>query len=379
MLARSVLSLKLFFRPFWVIHFALVIAVVMPAHANMVIVPIWDTTITGDPAYSTITNTIMQAIAVYEGTFSDNITVYIKFEEMPEGLGESEYYDNTISYSMYRSYLAADASTIYDTNALAHLPKTTANPVNGSDSVRVHLANGRAIGLTGQTTNGLNITNVVWNSSDSQPDGIVFLNTSIMNLTRPPTNYSDYDLFSVASHEIDEVLGIDSALSGLTNGQAAPTGTIATFDLFRYDQNGNRSFNTISNSLAYFSLDGTTLLVQFNQYDEGDFNDWYSWPYGGNPPRVQDAFSTPGATPDLNVELIALDVLGYNLLIPKIAIAKSAGGTETVSWSPAVPQFILQETTNLASTNWINAPSGTNDPAIITNTTPIQFYRIGHE
>lgn len=345
-----------------------------PVRANMVIVPVWDTTITSDPAYSTITNTIMKAIAVYAGCFSNNITVYINFQEMTSGLGESSYAYYYVSYSYYRSHLAAGASTFYVTNALAHLPNTTTNPVNGNVTNYVNLPLGRALGMT-QDGFGHSIN---WSTSASDPDGTVYLNTSLMNLSRPPTNADDYDLMAVASHEIDEVLGIGSALSGLNNGDPAPTGAIPPFDLFRYDQNGNRSFNTDSNALAYFSLDGATRLVQFNQYDFGDFNDWNSWPYGGIPPRVQDAFSTPGATPNLDVELIALDVIGYNLVIPKLTLTKTGARTTTISWPASTAGFILQVSTNLASTNyWQDSITGTNNPVTVTNSAPAKFYRLG--
>ncbi len=349
----------------------------VPARANLVIVPTWDSTITSDPAYSAITNTIMQAIAVYAGTFSNNITVTITFETMSGGLGESEYYTiPAIPYSTYRSALSSSASTLYDHTALAHLPNTSTNPVNGSSTVYMTLANVRALGYTNKST-GFNGYSVY--PPSGKTDGIVLLNTSIMNFTRPPTNSSDYDLFAVASHEMDEILGIGSALTDLNNGDPAPTGDVSVLDLFRYDQNGNHSFNTAEASEAFFSIDGVTKLVQFNQYEGGDFNDWYSYPYGGNPPRVQDAFATPGAAPNLDVELIALDVIGYNLIIPKMALTKISANTERISWSPTVPGFILQESTNLASTNWLNSASGTNNPVTITNTAAVKLYRLGHD
>jgi hypothetical protein len=135
-------------------------------------------------------------------------------------------------------------------------------------------------------------------------------------------------------------------------------------------------FNTTSSSQAWFSLDGTNRLVRFNQNAGGDFHDWYS--PGGQTPRIQDAFGTPGATPDFNVELIGLDVIGYHYLIPAIAIAKAGNGRETISWSPNTPGFFLQENTNLLSTNWLNSISGTNNPVTVTNTTTIRIFRVIH-
>ena len=137
-----------------------------------------------------------------------------------------------------------------------------------------------------------------------------------MNLDRTSTDLYKYDLMAVASHEIDEVLGLGSALNGLSNGTASPTGAVWGMDLYRYDQSGTRSFNATLSSQAYFSINGgATDLAQFNQTAGGDFSDWYST--SPHTPQVQDAFGTPGSTPNLGVELTALDVLGYDLQSPE--------------------------------------------------------------
>ncbi|HEV3340077.1 MAG TPA: PEP-CTERM sorting domain-containing protein, partial [Pirellulales bacterium] len=79
------------------------------------------------------------------------------------------------------------------------------------------------------------------------------------------------------------------------------------------------SHTTNASAIAYFSLDGTTHIAQFdNQHDGGDFGDWQSNPLpGGVGPKVQDAFASPGATPTLandgGAEVTALDAVGYNL------------------------------------------------------------------
>ena len=146
-------------------------------------------------------------------------------------------------------------------------------------------------------------------------DGTISLNTSIMNLTRPPGNESNYDLQAVVMHEIDEVLGIGSALNNLAQGAPAPTGAVWGMDLYRYvTGSATRSFNTTLATASSFSINGgVTDLVGFNQQAGGDFSDWLS--VGGSP-KVQDAFGTPGSVPAFGVELTALDVLGYNLASP---------------------------------------------------------------
>jgi hypothetical protein len=338
-----------------------------PAHGNLVINAIFDSTITSDPNAATIEGTINSLIALYEASFSDPVTVTINFQEMSSGLGESStYYVPGVSYSTFLSMLGAAATTPNDTIALAHLPAGPSNPVNGSTTIALNLPSGRALGFSGRR----------WVPSFGQPDGFIYLNTSFMNLDRTSIDPAKYDLFAVTAHEIDEVLGLNSALDGLANGDPAPTGDVGVMDLFRYDQDGNRSFDTSISSQAWFSLDGTTQLVQFNQYAGGDFHDWFS--PGGPTPRVQDAFGTPGATPNLTVELIALDVIGYHFLVPALAIAQAGLGTEIISWSPNTPGFVLQESTDLVSGSWLDSPSGTNNPVTITSTDTIKFFRVVH-
>jgi hypothetical protein len=48
----------------------------------------------------------------------------------------------------------------------------------------------------------------------------------------------------------------------------------------------------------------------------------------------------------------------------------------TVSWSPATPGFVLQETLNLSVPNWTNAPSGATNSIPVRATLPTKFYRL---
>jgi hypothetical protein len=339
----------------------------VPARANLVIIPTFDSTITSDANAAIIENTISNVISYLQASFSDSVTVTITFVKVTSGLGSSStYYAQSLSYASIRAKLAANATTVNDSIALAHLPNSASNPVNGSTTMELTLPNARALGFSGSN----------YNPPAGQTDSEIDLNISLMNLTRTSINGSKYDLYAVAAHEIDEVLGLSSSLDGLNNGHAAPTGDVDSLDLFRYDQSGNRSFNTVSSSQAWLSLDGTNRLVRFNQSASGDFHDWYS--PGSQTPRIQDAFGTQGATPDFNVELIALDVIGYHYLVPSLAIAKAGTGKETVSWSPSTPGFFLQESTNLLSTNWLNSASTTNNPVPVTNTSAFEVYRVYH-
>src|SRR5205807_1741888 len=89
-------------------------------------------------------------------------------------------------------------------------------------------------------------------------------------------------------------------------------------DLYRYNAAGNRTFATSNSARAFFSLDGTNDIAEFNNKANGaDTGDWASNPLpAGASPKVQDAFATPGATPTLandgGAEVIGLDAVGYN-------------------------------------------------------------------
>jgi len=61
---------------------------------------------------------------------------------------------------------------------------------------------------------------------------------------------------------------------------------------------------------------------------------------------------------------------------PTLAIAPAAPGNATISWTPATPGFVLQETLSLSSTNWVNSASGATNPIVVPATLPTKFYRL---
>jgi hypothetical protein len=270
-----------------------------PAHAGLVITPTFGSSITSDPNAAAIEGVINSAIAVYQGKFTDPITVTIEFNEMTSGLGASTTGFYNVPYQSYLTALTADAKSAADATALAHLPAGPNNPVNGDANINVKSANARAVGLPGSFPGFV----------DGTFDGAIGLNTHITDVGSPGTT-GQFSLLATVEHEIDEVLGLGSALPSV------PLGTIFPEDLYRYDSSGFRSFTTSSNAQAFFSIDGMTRLAQFdNQNDGGDFGDWQSNPLpNGVQPQVQDAFASQGAHPTLgDNEITALDVIGYDL------------------------------------------------------------------
>ena len=265
----------------------------LAASAGLIINATFDSTITSDPNAAAIESAINTAISIIQAQFSDPITVNIRFTKMTSGLGQSSTYYANVAYGTFLAALKADARTSDDATATALLPSVSTNPVNGNSTINVKTANLRAIGI-------------VVNPPTGQPDGVISLNTTITSPGSPGSSGS-YNLLPVVLHEMDEVLGLGSALP------SPPFATIFPEDLYRYSAINTRTFTT-SNVLAFFSINASTFLAQFdNQNDGGDFGDWQSNPRpAGVPAKVQDAFATPGANPTPSVELTALDVVGYD-------------------------------------------------------------------
>ena len=296
---------------------ALVLPGMVPsiARAGLIITPTFDSTITNDPNAAAIEATINQAIQVYQNTFTNPINVTITFREMTTGLGSSNFFFYNFSYATYLNALKSSATSANDATALAHLPTGPNNPVTNDGRIDVKTANLRAVGLTGFNS-GL----------AGGVDGIIGLNTTITDVGSPGTT-GQYSLLATTEHEIDEILGLGSALPNPGNYFNDPLPE----DLFRYDKNGNRSFSVAQpTGGAFFSIDGSTDLAQFNntQSNGGDYGDWQSSPRpSGVGPQVQDAFATPGARPTLGPnELTALDVIGYNLVPEPSSIVLSGLG-----------------------------------------------------
>jgi hypothetical protein len=339
----------------------------------LTITPTFDASITNDVNAATIENTINSAIQLYQARFSDPITVTIQFKEIStSGLyGQSQWSYYTLSYSSFRSALASHATTANDTLAMSLLPASSINPVNGGGSIGVKTANMHALGFSGASglTGGY--------------DGIIGLHTSQLNLSRATTVATKGDLLSTVCHEMDEVLGMSS---GLDFGTPLPLPQ----DLFRYSSTGSRTFTT-SGDDAYFSIDGTNLLVRCNQNpSSGDMGDW--WVAGAHTPRVQDAIATNGKTPNPNVELIALDVIGYTLVPlpnPVITNVVVSGSQLTISGTNgvAVNNYVVLASTNITtprsqwiplSTNFLNntGPFTFVVPNAVTAANPVRFFSL---
>lgn len=281
----------------------LVTAQVSGSGAGLTIIPTFNANI--DAATQTVIN---NAIAFYQNTFSNGLTVNIEFYNMNSGLGQSTFFTYIISYSTYRTALGANATSTDDATALANTPSSATNPINSMANLDVKSPNGRVIGL--------NTPEPSFNFMGSPcptftGSGCIGLNVTLAN------SLGSGVLMAAVEHEIDEVLGLGSALNGTTT----PSDPWPE-DLFRWVSSGMRSFaaNTsttnpcTSTPQSFFSIDGgTTDLNEFNNCNNGgDYGDWITH----TPSQVQDAFTNASGSPSLSVtspEVRALDVIGYTI------------------------------------------------------------------
>src|SRR6266436_5592264 len=132
--------------------------------------------------------------------------------------------------------------------AVATLP--AADPIGNGTMSFVRTADAEAIGLANfaGTDSALTFTN----------DGVTFEFTGV-----PTAGLWDFQ--NVFEHELDEALGIGSALTHIVNNGALPA-SFEPEDYFRYSSTpGVRSITTSPTAAVFFSYNGTTDVAQFNQ------------------------------------------------------------------------------------------------------------------
>jgi hypothetical protein len=299
--------------------------VAVPARANLIITPIFDSSITSQANAADIENTINMTIGIFEATYANPINVRIEFQAISKGLGDSqEGFDYLQNYNaFYNALVTVDANPAAVAGLTANGGNSTHNPVTNTTIIDVKSANERALGLSGAPLCNVTGTagSLTCSSTAGGPnavDGLIGINTSI---TDPPqaNDGSNYALMAVLEHEIDEVLGLGSQIPNC-NSSCATTSAAnpAPEDLFRYTAGGTRSSLNVdcaNTSTAFFSYSGAVDLAQFNgACNAADFGDWQS----GTSAQVQDAFGSPGAGSSYGPnEIAALSAIGYKVATPE--------------------------------------------------------------
>ena len=85
-------------------------------------------------------------------------------------------------------------------------------------------------------------------------------------------------------------------------------------------------------------------------------------------PMTGEAYSVTGGF----WALYAVQVPGA----PTLTILPAGAGLAMISWTPATTNWVLQENLNLATTNWVNSPSGSTNPIVVPVNLPTKFYRL---
>jgi len=286
------------------------------AHANVDIIPIFDSSITGNSNASEIEGAINSAISTFGSLYSNNLTIDVDFTYNPAGAGnllstsQNEY---LYSYSAYTHALSADSAanptnTVLST-AIAHLSQ--GNNASGSSDMVITGALGAILGL----------------GPASDSDATININSIQDFAFGRPVSGSQYDLIGGLEHELDEVLGGGGAGSWLNYIQqnCHPGGAFCNLygalDLYRYSAPGTPSFTTSGGASSYLSFDGgTTELVAFNQNSNGDYGDF--WPPGeGAGQLIQNAFNSTGqdeAYTTSSPEFAMLESIGYDGSIGRV-------------------------------------------------------------
>lgn len=264
--------------------------------------------IQSDPNAAAIEASINNALKFYT-QFTNDVSVNIGFKEVTTGLGGSntslagDFYSNYVAQMQFDA-LTHPGNVVLNTAMLA----TNLATDNHKDIIFGSSAEARMLG---------------YNAPGGLPggfDGIISLNTSIMNFTDTP-DPTLYGANAVIQHEVDEVLGVGGPGTLVTQPFGSNFKGLGTYmgeeDLYRYSAPGVSSFTTSPTATSYFSYDGgVTNVNSFNQDASGDKADWAKTACGGAQ-NVQDWFGCPGL-PQFGLtlnspETTALLAAGYDL------------------------------------------------------------------
>ncbi len=300
---------------------------------------------------STACNTLNTTIAaLYRSAFSNaNASIYITMGST--GAGMSNYYYNSYTYSEFRNALIASASDATDATAVASLPSS--NPLTGT-----------SVGITDALQRALGLSSGSCLPSNSCYDGTITISNSIPLYFRTGEIVGDqYDFFTIAEHETDEILGTASCSIACGSGTAFPA------DYFRYHSNGTRSFAAGTNDActssdatnACFSLNGSSMLQHYNNLNNGD--DAGDWDTNCAAPLVQDAeicAGTGGVDISPAAEILVLDTVGFTTVNPSL------------QFYPVAPCRLVDTRGEAAGFNGIAPFSGPSIAAGATLTIPVQ-------
>jgi hypothetical protein len=291
----------------------------------MKIVATYDSTVASAPVgYKTA---IQSAIAFFETTFSDNITINITFDwkNLSGGLAQSNTYFNSYDYSTVVTALKTKAVSNDDFTMLARLPN--ADPLSNPTSsiyYNVSTAEAKALGLANGKTS----------------DGTVTLGSGNFYTFDPNRRAvaGAIDAIGVLQHEISEVMSRSMGSDG------AYYKTVLA--LCRYSPNGALNASS-SYKNSYFSIDGKNMLIEMGEAG-GDLGDW-----GASVVGDACGYASPGMQLTFsNVDIRSMDVIGYTIAATATAPVTSPSTPVT---TPSTPGTVPNNTPAVVPTLQFNA------------------------
>jgi CARDB/FG-GAP-like repeat/RTX calcium-binding nonapeptide repeat (4 copies) len=267
----------------------------------------------------------------------------------PWGLNES--------YATLKAALFSHATDANDQAAVNSLPAS--DPSNGQGFF-ITLAEAKALGL--------------WTANNTHTDGTVYLNSSLSYFYNASPASGSYDAISALEHELTEEMG---RLGGLGIG-----GNIwGPMDLFRYSAPGQRDYTGGGDGkAAFFSVDGQTLLTQFNNPVQvaGDAADWNPSSVGQAATFVPGGYDSFGASPSgmdgvvTTTDLRIMDILGWSSEPDLVASGLAVVG-ETASYT--ISNIGAGSAGSSTTGIYLSTDSTitTSDTLLATHATPILF------
>ena len=280
---------------------------------------VWDSSVAKAP--SGFMQAVIDAAQYYTTLFSNKevITIDVGYGEIagatmaPNALGESESYGYLTNYATITAALTHDGFVFSAVNE----PTSSQFFLTSAEAKALGLVN-PASGLDGYIGfSTLSGTGYSWNTAAGT------------NGSNSGTGANQFDLQSVALHEISEVMGRVGMEGATVNGKSTDT----PLDLFNYQSHGVLE---LSSNGGYFSNnDGATQLGTYNNasVNGGDIADWASstsatqshtlgLPSGVHVCDAYDAFAFPGYNGEvLQSDILEDAALGYKLTPAGVAAA----------------------------------------------------------
>jgi serralysin len=264
----------------------LLAAACAPASAQLVIHPVYDSSITSDPNAPQIEAAFAYAAAQFEAVYTNPITINILVSKAPSGSGflgdaESNFLPDLYSYDQVKAMLSATRLSVDDDTLIANMGP---DPTGGAGFLILY-SEAKLFGLRPPSDPGI--------------DAYYYIGSDY-NWTYDPNNRAvpgEFDFIGVSFHEISHCMGRWFFLD--------PSG-YAIMDAFRYNAPGVHSLSP-SDPLAYFSIDGGQTNLRYFS-NSSDLCDWDG--------AINDSFNAyVGAgtlLPLTETDLRTMDVLGYD-------------------------------------------------------------------